>query len=494
MRPNRSLNVAAIVTSALLLASHSSAQTWLAVAERLRGQELTLRPTAEGRQKVYLPTTPGSEEAFAFFRKSRLFPLRAAERVRVTKADPRDDRIEIELTSSRLGRGRIDLYGPAPTPETLERWLDEIFELRTPESEFARYIGNRETRVLHLRAANHLPPDDARESHRSSREAAAKGYRLCGVCFMPAPDVADYWTEQALALMSLQQVRSSYHPYANSEAQERIARIGNGVLERWPVPLKGYRYRFQVVDSDDINAFAVPTGYIFVTRGLMEALERDDEVAAVLAHEIAHVESRHTYRIWRNAQKAAVLIGILGALSGATNTSADDIITRMSNFAANLFLSGFGRDREREADLFASLFLQTSGKADASLHQVLQKLKFARDVIDPLGNAGAGLFATHPDIEERLSRARRTSTRSFPAEATFHGLNRAGDLVAVLRLDAQRLHGRDFEVVATLSTTAELGDRDSVNSLTLLLAKERVQLRETTAESILPLRRSERGF
>ena len=54
---------------------------------------------------------------------------------------------------------------------------------------------------------------------------------------------------------------------------------------------RGYRYRFQVVDSDDINAFAVPTGYIFMTRGLLESLESDNEVAAILAHEIAHVES-----------------------------------------------------------------------------------------------------------------------------------------------------------------------------------------------------------
>ena len=120
------------------------------------------------------------------------------------------------------------------------------------------------------------------------------------------------------------------------------------------------------------------------------------------------------------------------------------------------------------------------------LRQTFEKLKFASDTVDPLGTAGTSLFASHPHIDERLSRARRTTTRPFPEAATFHGLNRAWDLVAILRLDAQRVHERDYELVAALSTTADLGERDAVNSLTLQVGNERVQLRETTAESVFP--------
>ena len=126
------------------------------------------------------------------------------------------------------------------------------------------------------------------------------GYQRCGVCFVPTPDVSDFETERSLAMFGLQQVRATYYPHVDTERQEEVNRLGACVLDRWPVPLKGYRYRFQVVDADDINAFAVPTGYIFVTRGLLESLETDDELAAILAHEIAHVESRHSYRQWRN--------------------------------------------------------------------------------------------------------------------------------------------------------------------------------------------------
>ena len=92
-------------------------------------------------------------------------------------------------------------------------------------------------------------------------------------------------------MMSLQQVQSTYSPLVDTELQEYLEGVGERVLDSWPVPLKGYRYRFQVVDSDDVNAFAVPTGYIFMTRGLLQSLESDNEVAAILAHEITHVES-----------------------------------------------------------------------------------------------------------------------------------------------------------------------------------------------------------
>ena len=140
-----------------------------------------------------------------------------------------------------------------------------------------------------------------REPFATEADGIARGYTRCGVCFVPTPDVptpdvSDYETERSLAMLGLQQVQSTYYPLVDAELQEYLERIGERVLDAWPVPLKGYRYRFQVVDSDEISAFAVPTGYIFMTRGLLESLESDDEVAAILAHEIAHVESRHSWR------------------------------------------------------------------------------------------------------------------------------------------------------------------------------------------------------
>ena len=345
-----------------------------------------MRPTIEGRRKIYIET--GGLEAFALHRGSRLFPLRASEPVRIIDIDPEDDHLEMELTSARLGRGRIDFYGAPPSASDFEMWLDNIFEIITPESEFNVYVGNRKSSALHLRGANYLPQETEREAFISVENALGKGYHRCGVCFIVATDVSDYDTERGLAMFSLQQVRSTYYPHVDIEGQETVASIGRRVLKNWPVPLKGYRYRFQVVDADEINAFAVPTGYIFVTRGLLESLETNEELEAILAHEIAHVESRHSYRLFRNAQNISRWAGIAAALTGATDSKVDDIVASMLSFTADIFLTGHGRDREREADMFASFYLADIGVGDRPLVNAFKKLKFARDTYDPFDRGG----------------------------------------------------------------------------------------------------------
>ena len=471
------------VLFSLILSSPVDAQQWNDLEDALEGRELILRPTFEGRRKVYLDMNDDS--VFALHRGDRLFPLRESELVVITDADPEDDHIELELRSARLGEGRVDFYGPAPTSEDFELWLDELFEIATAEADFHRYVGNRRSQTLHVRGANHLPEVDDREAFASEADAIDSGYRHCGVCFVPNPDVADYETERSLAMMSLQQVQSTYYPLVDDALQARVEGVGARVLAGWPVPLKGYRYRFQVVDSDDVNAMAVPTGYIFMTRGLLESLETEDEIAAILAHEIAHVESRHSYRIWRNAQRASTIAGTVGILAGGTDNVADDIVAVMTSFAANLFLTGHGRDREREADLFASFYLNEADIGDQPLLNSFRKLKFARDAYDPFGGGG-GLFASHPDIDERLEKASGTTTAGFDESEVFQGVRNDGTVVATLRFDVQRLFENELDVVATLSTTAELGEEDDVNTLTIEVGGQRIRLNERTAEKIFP--------
>ena len=229
-------HVCALILAALFLPSPAQAQRWEDLEEALEGRELTMRPTTEGRRKLYLDV--GAAEVFALHRGDRLFPLRVAEPVRVIDADPEDDHIELELESSRLGRGRIDFYGPAPAADDFERWLDEIFEVTPPPADFHTYVGNRQSRTLHIRGANHLPPPADRDLFQAEHEALTGGYTRCGVCFLPTPDVSDYETERSLAMLSLQQVRATYYPHVDATRQEEVERIGTRVLDEWPVPLK----------------------------------------------------------------------------------------------------------------------------------------------------------------------------------------------------------------------------------------------------------------
>lgn len=470
---------------ACLFVGEASAQQWKDLEQSLEGREFIMRPTVEGRRKIYIQA--GDFEAFALHRSNRLFPLRESEPVRIVDTDADNDHIELEVVSDRLGRGRIDFYGSPPSVSSFEMWLDEVFEVTTLESDFHRYIGNRESRTLHFRGANHLPLVASREPFHHIEDGLDIGYNRCGVCFVPLPDVSNYGTEFQLALFSLQQVRSTYSPHIDIDRQNQFKRIGLRVLEGWPVPLKGYRYRFQVVEDDAINAFAIPTGYIFITRGLFDSLETEGELEAVLAHEIAHVENRHTYRQFRNSQNISRWAGIATAiLTGAIDEEVGDIASAMLSITTNIFLAGHGRDREREADLLASFYLYNREIGDKPLLNVFKKLKFNADLYNPFGDGGGGMLASHPHIEERLAKAAATITEPFSAGEVFQGFNDRGVLVATLRFDVQRLFDRELDVVATLSTTAELGDDDKVNTLKVRVNGKQLELKERTAERIFP--------
>ena len=121
----------------LLPSPAAAAQRWNDLEDELEGRELVLRPTFEGRRKVYLDGE--DDRVFVLHRGNRLFPLRESETVRITDADPEDDHIELELQSARLGRGRVDFYGPTPSAQDFERWLDEVFEVTTAEADFQRW-------------------------------------------------------------------------------------------------------------------------------------------------------------------------------------------------------------------------------------------------------------------------------------------------------------------------------------------------------------------
>ena len=100
-------------------------------------------------------------------------------------------------------------------------------------------------------------------------------------------------------------------------AQAELQRLGEEMLADWPAPLKGYGYRFALVQSPMVNAFAVPAGRIFVMTGLLDRLETEAELRALLAHEIAHVESRHSLRKQKSAAAGRAISGLLGTIGAA---------------------------------------------------------------------------------------------------------------------------------------------------------------------------------
>jgi beta-barrel assembly-enhancing protease len=161
---------------------------------------------------------------------------------------------------------------------------------------------------------------------------------------------------------------------------------------------RGIRYTFYVVNSDQINAFAVPGGYIYVNRGVIERASNESELAGVLAHEIGHVVERHSIEQLQRAQGANTLLQILYGGILRRNPGAIEQVGVQA--AGGAVFAGYSRDAEREADRDAISFLTRVGISPRGLPTFFQKLLAERQ-----SNPGrvAQWFATHPTTEERIS-------------------------------------------------------------------------------------------
>lgn len=156
---------------------------------------------------------------------------------------------------------------------------------------------------------------------------------------------------------------------------------------------------FGVIDSDGINAFAAPGGYILVTRGLYQLLENEAQLAAVLAHEIAHVVEQHHLNALEDNLKAEILadLAVLAAASDSTENAvrADKLV----NAGVQIYASGLDQELEFDADLRGVVLAARAGYDPFALLDVLTTI----DSIDPGEEAMLVMLRTHPPTGERLS-------------------------------------------------------------------------------------------
>src|SRR6185369_17789604 len=115
-------------------------------------------------------------------------------------------------------------------------------------------------------------------------------------------------------------------------------------------PLQGVDYTFHVVDMGEPNAFALPGGYVYVTRGILAVTTSEDELAGVLGHEIGHVAARHAVQRVSRAAPLGVLTGLGAATAGLVSPTLGEVVGSFGTAANEMLLAPYGRDQEREAD------------------------------------------------------------------------------------------------------------------------------------------------
>lgn len=167
-------------------------------------------------------------------------------------------------------------------------------------------------------------------------------------------------------------------------------------------------YQFHVVDTDAINAFAVPGGFIYMNRGLLEASDDMAEVAGVLAHEVGHIVGRHSAQQIERMRRAQLgLVGVSVIFGEPEGLGALGV-----NVAANLYFAKYSREQEAEADSLAVRMLVDTGWDPRGLTDFFGKLMEERD---RRPGALEALFTSHPLTEDRIESVNRLIDR-LPAE------------------------------------------------------------------------------
>lgn len=225
---------------------------------------------------------------------------------------------------------------------------------------------------------------------------------------------------QFTALMSPQQevqvgaqehkkIMAQHGIYKDAELQNYVRRVGAKVVQHTERP--DVRYQFFLLDSPMVNAFALPGGYIYLTRGLLALSNSEAEVASVLAHEAGHITGRHSAE--RYSRGVVTSLGAMILSTAIGNTGVSEAL----GAGTNLYLKSYSRGQESQADGLGIRYLGRSGYDPRAMAGFLSNLQADTGLEAKMAGKSASqstdYFSTHPATAQRVSSA-RAQAQSLP--------------------------------------------------------------------------------
>jgi beta-barrel assembly-enhancing protease len=209
-------------------------------------------------------------------------------------------------------------------------------------------------------------------------------------------------------------VLATYKPFDLEQANAYLNLLGQTVAQCSPKPETFGGYHFLLLDSEEVNAFAAPGGLITVSRGMVRCCKSEDELVAVLAHEVSHVNQQHGLKAIRKGRLTSALT-TLGAAAGSTLAGpqlaqvTEAFTGSISDITSTMMNSGYARTTEFEADKGAVAIMKKLGYQPAALVTMLEHME------KQLKPGSQGFGKTHPSPEVRIAELKKFAGSSSPA-------------------------------------------------------------------------------
>ena len=226
----------------------------------------------------------------------------------------------------------------------------------------------------------------------------------------------EYYIGRSVAAM----IAGQYSVYDNAAANAYVNTLGQTLAQASDRPQTYGGYHFQILDSEEINAFAAPGGFIFITRGMLKCAKHEGALAAVLAHEIGHVQEKHGLQSIQKSRITSALTDL--ALKGVQYKAGEASFILSSSLAifegsindivTTMVTNGYSRAFEKEADQAAVTILRRVGYDPNSLVEMLQAME---TLLKPDGKDFA---KTHPSPESRMAELEETIGAYQPVQAS----------------------------------------------------------------------------
>jgi predicted Zn-dependent protease len=206
--------------------------------------------------------------------------------------------------------------------------------------------------------------------------------------------------------------------YPDEELRAYVEAVGQQVAASSDLP--DAEFTFTLLDSEVPNAFALPGGYVYITRGLLALAETEAEMAGVLGHEIGHVTARHAAQRQTRATGAGV-VATLGTIAAAVlgGEAAGQLAQQAAGVGTQAYLAGYSRDQEFQADDLGVGYMTAAGYDPEAMATFLEKLaaesELDRTIAGADGDPAESWFATHPRTLDRVQRAANEAKASSSA-------------------------------------------------------------------------------